>query len=284
MTGNCHKDELFIALQRLIPQHLSSRLLGKIADSEITWLKRFLINQAVKTYRVDLSEIAVASIEDYPSFNAFFTRQLKAGARPIDKAKNAVVSPADGVISQLGDIDKGELFQAKGRFYSTRSLLACNEEQAAIFNQGSFATIYLSPRDYHRVHMPVAGKLVSTSYIPGQLFSVNGTTAENVEGLFARNERLVCQFETENGRLAVVLVGALFVAGIETVWQKEFVAGHMEQRTFNPPLELKKGEELGRFKFGSTVILVSEQKISWCSEFGPDQKCRMGVKTGQFSD
>lgn len=283
MTGNCHKDELFIALQRLIPQHLSSRLLGKIADSEITWLKRFLINQAVKTYRVDLSEIAVASVEDYPSFNAFFTRELKPGARPVNKAKSAVISPADGVISQLGDIDRGELFQAKGRFYSTQSLLACDEEQAATFKQGSFATIYLSPRDYHRVHMPVTGKLVSTSYIPGQLFSVNGTTAENVEGLFSRNERLVCQFETENGYLAVVLVGALFVAGIETVWQKEFIAGHMERKIFNPPLELKKGEELGRFKFGSTVILVSEKKISWESEYRADQQCRMGEKIGELS-
>jgi len=282
MTKMTHKDELFIALQRLVPQHLASRLLGRVADSEIPWLKNFLINQATKTYNIDLTEAAAQSVDEYSSFNAFFTRELVAGARPIDSSENALVSPADGAISQIGDIRQGQIFQAKGRWYSVQSLLGCNEDVAATFDQGSFATIYLSPRDYHRVHMPFDGKLVATHYIPGNLFSVNGTTADNVDNLFARNERLVCEFETENGSLAVVLVGALFVAGIETVWQKHFVAGQSEKKTFSPPLPLEKGEELGRFKFGSTVILLSQKNLSWSDEYKSDASCKMGQQLGHF--
>lgn len=284
MTKVSHKDELFIALQRLIPQHLSSRLLGKLADSEVPWLKNFLIRQAIRTYNIDLTEAATPSIDDYSSFNAFFTRPLKEGVRPIDPAPDALVSPADGAISQIGDISEGQVFQAKGRYYSTQSLLACSKEMATVFDRGSFATIYLSPRDYHRVHMPFAGKLVNTHYVPGQLFSVNGTTANHVEDLFARNERLVCHFETEKGALALVLVGALFVAGIETVWQTHFTAGQVARRDFTSPLALKKGEEMGRFKFGSTVILISENKLLWSSDYTAGQKCKMGQCLGLFGD
>jgi phosphatidylserine decarboxylase len=210
-------DTLFIILQHLLPQHTLSRITGWLAGTNIEWIKNPLMRLFAKHFKVDMSEAAEPELEAYACFNDFFTRALREGARLVDSAANSVVCPADGAISQLGAIEDGRLFQAKGRMYTAAELLA-DAERAEQFRNGSFATIYLSPRDYHRVHMPIAGELSAQTYVPGKLFSVNQATAENVERLFARNERLVCYFDTEAGPVAMVLVGAMIVAGIETVW------------------------------------------------------------------
>jgi len=277
-----HRNELFIALQRLLPQHSLSRLLGKIAASEQPWLKDMLIRKAIAHYGVDLSEALITDANGYGSFNAFFTRNLNADARPIDEGPDALVSPADGAISQIGAIGDGEIFQAKGHMFSVATLLGTEVDTADRFHRGSFATIYLSPRDYHRVHMPFTGELKSATYIPGKLFSVNEVTANHVAGLFARNERISCLFETSQGLVAVVMVGALFVAGIETVWQTEFTPGKLHHRVFTDGYTLTKGDELGIFKFGSTVIVLTENKIGWQEGYLQGSKCRMGEALGRF--
>jgi phosphatidylserine decarboxylase len=221
----------------------------------------------------------------YANFNAFFTRPLKDGARPI--ASDAIVCPADGAVSQMGEIAKGLLFQAKGRYFTTAELLGGDEQRAVQFDEGQFATIYLSPKDYHRVHMPLAGRLTGTTYIPGKLFSVNGVTAENVDRLFARNERMVCYFDTELGPMAMVLVGAMVVAGIETVWAGQ-VAPPLRQQPVpvdytNLPsrVELDKGAEMGRFKLGSTVILLFPKgAMQWQKNYVAGSPTRMGESLG----
>jgi phosphatidylserine decarboxylase len=264
------KNTLFIFFQHIVPQHLLSRLVGKIADCETPWVKNSFIKWFNNNYQINMSEAQEEIPTNYPSFNAFFTRALKTEARPIDPTEGTLVSPADGAISQLGKIQHGRIFQAKGRGYSLSTLLGGDQDQAQAFVDGEFATIYLSPRDYHRVHMPVTGTLTHTTYIPGDLFSVNQTTAEGVEQLFARNERLVAFFDTEHGPMAMVLVGAMIVAGIETVW-----SGQEAPRLRTPiknsfgnqaqdPIVLEKGAEMGRFKLGSTVILLfGKDAINW---------------------
>lgn len=277
-----HLDELFVALQRLLPQHGLSRLLGKIAQSETPWLKDFLIRLALRRYAIDLEEALVENTDDYPSFNAFFTRQLKPDARPIDNDPRALISPADGVVSQFGDIDNGSMIQAKGHQFSADQLLGLSPELCNRFSKGSFATIYLSPRDYHRVHSPSSLQLMETLYIPGKLFSVNAATTRMVPGLFSRNERLVCIMQGATGLVAVVLVGALFVAGIETVWQPSFNPGKRQQRTFTEGIAIDKGAELGTFKFGSTVILLTENPLNWQTQLTLGSTCKMGQCLGYF--
>ncbi len=251
---------IFIFIQYILPQHLLSRITGRVARlRRPAWLKNGLIRMFVRHFKVDMAEAANPDPTSYPSFNAFFTRPLREGARPVAQAD--IVCPADGAISQLGPIEGGRIFQAKGQSFTTLELLGGDAARAALFAQGSFATIYLSPRDYHRVHMPVAGRLTATSYIPGQLFSVNQVTAQNVPRLFARNERLVCYFDTTAGPMAMILVGAMIVAGIETVW-----SGQVAPPTSAPVIhdydnvpaavELGQGDEMGRFMLGSTVILL----------------------------
>jgi phosphatidylserine decarboxylase len=279
---NQHVDELFAALQRLLPQHTSSRLLAKIADSRSPWLKNFLIRQAIAHYGIDLDEAQEESPEAYPSFNAFFTRELNPQARPIAPSATSLASPADGAISQIGAIDSGRILQAKGHDFSVRSLLACSAPQAASFLSGSFCTIYLSPRDYHRVHIPFSGILRETRYIPGKLFSVNAATTREIPNLFARNERLCCIFDSDVGQIAVVLVGALFVAGIETVWQQTFPPGREQHQRINPAPAFSKGDEIGRFKFGSTVVVLTESRIDWNQDLAADSVCRMGEALGEF--
>ena len=211
-------NTLFIAFQYIIPQHLLSRIVGWLAECEWSVLKMWLINLFISQYNVNMSEALDENPASYKNFNSFFTRELKPDARPIVADDAVIVSPADGAISQLGDISYGRIFQAKGQSYTAVELLGGNSELASEFDDGAFATIYLSPKDYHRVHMPMTGTLRETIYIPGDLFSVNQTTAENVPRLFSRNERLVAVFDTAAGPMAMVLVGALIVAGIETVW------------------------------------------------------------------
>lgn len=279
-------DKLFIRLQHLIPQHGLSRAAGWLASTDNKLLKNTFINWFVKRYNVDMSLAAEENPLAYNCFNDFFTRALKPGARPIHSATDAIVCPADGAISQLGKIVDGRIFQAKGQSYTALELLGGDETLAAEFADGSFATVYLSPRDYHRVHMPYSGKLRAMVSIPGELFSVNTVTAENVPRLFARNERAVAIFDTDIGPMAVVLVGAMIVAGIETVWDGQIApfASRDIATSLYPyqNITLIKGDEMGRFKLGSTaIVLFAKDKILWDEKFSAGTPTKMGEQMGK---
>ncbi|MBL4834254.1 MAG: phosphatidylserine decarboxylase [Pseudomonas sp.] len=278
------RDRLFIIMQYLLPQHLLSRLAGCIADCKWPWLKNAFIGWFAKRYQVDMSEAVEERPTAYGSFNDFFTRALKDGARPLDPAPESVLCPADGAISQLGAIEHGRIFQAKGQSFSTLELLGGNPEHAALFQGGQFATVYLSPRDYHRVHMPLGGVLREMIYVPGKLFSVNRNTAENVPELFARNERVVCLFDTEAGPMAVVLVGAMIVASVETPWAGLVTPPRRElraQRYGQAAPTLARGEEMGRFKLGSTaIVLFGPGRTHWEDSLQAGDAVRMGQRMG----
>lgn len=287
---NNWRDKLFVTLQYLIPQHGLSRLVGMLARSEVPWIKTTFINIFMKRFGIDLSEAQIEDPDQFETFNAFFTRALKPDARPLEAAAPAdIACPADGAVSQLGAIRANQVFQAKGHDYSLYDLLGGDSALASEFTNGQFATIYLSPRDYHRVHMPVTGTLRETRYVPGDLFSVNEATANGVPNLFARNERLVCIFDTERGPVAVILVGAMIVAGIETVFSGQVtplpkqVVTTDYQRT--APITLEKGDELGRFLLGSTVVLLFPEGKA---NFEPDLKAgslvRVKGKLGQYNE
>ena len=278
-------DNLKITLQYLMPKHLISRLVGKLAAARLGWFSHFLINRFIKAYGVNMAEAQFENAADYASFNDFFTRPLKDGIRPLASDSDIIAHPVDGCISQLGPIVAGELVQAKNHSYSLQALLGGDIKTAEPFLGGDFATIYLAPKDYHRIHMPITGTLRQMIYVPGDLFSVNPLTAANVPDLFARNERVVTIFDTELGPMALVLVGATIVASIETVW-----AG-----TVTPPagkdvfswsypasgknaITLEKGAEMGRFKLGSTVILAfAADKVSFLAQYQPRSVTRMGA-------
>ncbi|KZY38110.1 phosphatidylserine decarboxylase, partial [Alcanivorax sp. HI0044] len=258
---NNWRDKLFVTLQYLVPQHGLSRLVGMLARSEVPWIKTTFINLFMKRFGIDLSEAQIEDADRFPTFNAFFTRALKPDARPLEASgDNEIACPADGAVSQLGAIRANQVFQAKGHDYSLYDLLGGDSALASEFTNGQFATIYLSPRDYHRVHMPFTGTLRETRYVPGDLFSVNEATANGVPNLFARNERLVCIFDTEQGPMAVILVGAMIVAGIETVFSGQVTPLPKQVVTTDylrtAPITLEKGEELGRFLLGSTVVML----------------------------
>lgn len=277
-------DSLFIALQRLAPQHLISRCAGLLAENKSAFIKNRLINWFVDKYDIDMSFAAEENPEAYVCFNDFFTRALKPDARPIDEG-TTLVSPADGAISQLGQIKNGRIFQAKGQDYSLLELVGGKEEDAQPYEDGSFATIYLSPRDYHRVHMPLAGKLTHMTHVPGDLFSVNTTTAQNVPRLFARNERVICHFQTECGPMAVVLVGAMIVASIQTPWDGLVTPIKKQIRHFDyaahRTIELAKGAEMGRFLLGSTaIVLTPKDAIEWREHLDENSLVQMGQAIG----
>lgn len=278
---------LFILLQYLTPQHLLSRLAGVLAETRIRWLKNLLIRLFIRVYKVDMTQALLEDYKAFDNFNSFFTRALKADARPVAEGPALIACPADGAINAAGSIADQRIFQAKGKSYTLAALLGGNEARTRPFLNGQFITIYLAPRDYHRVHMPVSGTLKEMHYIPGKLFSVNQTTAENIDNLFARNERLVCLFETHSGPMAVILVGAMIVAGIETVWAGRTAAdGNKIKSTVYPqsrPIILRKGEELGRFKLGSTVIvLFGKDTCSWDPSLVTCAQVRMGETVGKF--
>ena len=281
------KDSLFILLQHLLPQHLLSRLVGRLAECRTPWVKNLFINWFRQRYQVDMSQALQPDPEAYEHFNAFFTRALKPDARPLDNTPGAILSPADGAISQLGPIEQGRIFQAKGRSYSLNTLLGGDAARAQPFINGQFATIYLSPRDYHRVHMPIAGTLRESIYIPGDLYSVNQVTAAGVDNLFARNERLVAIFDTELGPMAMVLVGAMIVAGIETVWNGQVAPLPRQPLVLDAapgqtPVQLAAGEEMGRFKLGSTVILLfGPEVMGWAEQLAAGDAVVMGRSIGQ---
>lgn len=280
-------DILFVQLQRLVPQHVLSRLIGRLASSRSHWIKQLFIGQFIKRYQVDLSEAVITNPDEFACFNDFFTRALKEGARPL--AEQAVVSPADGQISQIGHIRGSDLLQAKGQYFSLHDLLGGDASLTSEFINGEFATIYLSPKDYHRVHMPVTGTLRKTIYVPGKLFSVNQATSELVPGLFARNERLVCVFDTDMGPMAVILVGAMIVAAIETVFAGQVtpLATQVQQQDYSNrgDVVLDKGAELGRFKLGSTaIVLFGEKQCHWLSSAKAGSSIRMGEALGEKSN
>ena len=285
------KDRLFILSQYLLPHHLLSRLIGCAAECRAGWFKNRLIGWFAKQYQVNMSEAQVEDLNAFAHFNDFFTRALKEGARPLDNTPNAILCPADGAVSQLGKIEQGRVFQAKGHSYSVIELLGGDSQRAAAFMGGNFATIYLSPKDYHRVHMPLTGTLREMIYVPGRLFSVNQTTAENVPELFARNERVVCLFDTERGPMAVVLVGAMIVASIETVWAGLVTPPKRALKTFRydeaarAPITLEKGAEMGRFKLGSTaIVLFGPEQVQWAETLEANSPVQMGQRLGTPRD
>lgn len=268
-----------------LPQHAVSRVVLHATRARNSRWKNALIRWFVRAYQVDLKEASEADATAYPDFNSFFTRALRPDARPLPKDTAAVICPADGAISEIGRIDGVQLLQAKGRRFSVGDLLGGDEELAAPFHGGHFVTVYLSPRDYHRVHMPAAGELRSMIHVPGRLFSVAPHTVRTIPRLFSRNERVVSLFDTEHGPLAVILVGAICVASIETVWAGVVTPprGRRLQRWHYPPHrhQLARGEELGRFNMGSTVIvLFGPDQVIWRDDLQAGQPTRMGQALG----
>ncbi|SFR42870.1 phosphatidylserine decarboxylase [Marinobacter gudaonensis] len=282
-------DKLFVLSQYLTPQLGISRLAGRLADNDRNpALKNRVIKWFIGRYGVDMSEAAEPDPEAYPTFNAFFTRELKPGLRPIAEGEKTLVSPVDGAISQLGQVTGDRVFQAKGQTFSLSELLGGDEATTEPFAGGEFSTIYLAPKDYHRIHMPVAGTLREMIHIPGKLFSVNPVTAENVPNLFARNERVVCLFDTEAGPLAMVLVGAMIVGSVETRWAGVVVPTSQGVKATryegDDARQFAKGEEMGRFRLGSTVILVMPKgSVTWNSDQVAGKTVRMGEAFGTLS-
>lgn len=280
------KEALTTLPQYILPHHFLSTVMSKFTHSEIKVWKNLMISQIIKFYGVNMSESKEQNIDNFSSFNKFFTRELKPDARPITTVKNAIACPADGAVSQAGLIEQGEIFQAKGKSFSAVDLLGGDAERAKPFENGSFTTIYLSPKDYHRLHMPVEGTLTEMVHIPGRLFSVNTATTNAVPGLFARNERVACLFETEYGPMALILVGAIFVSSIETTWHGVVTPPTIDSvRTWkyqNIETVISKGEEMGRFNMGSTIIvLFGKDKVEWEENFKAGKTVNLGEMIGK---
>jgi phosphatidylserine decarboxylase len=280
-------DRAFAALQHFLPKHLLTRIIYAVARSRSPTIRNLVLGNFLRAYQVNLAEAAQPDPYAYPTFNEFFTRALRPDARPIDASPDAIVSPVDGTVSQCGPIENDLLLQAKGHHYPLSELLAGDAEAAERFCGGSFACIYLAPYNYHRIHVPIEARSRANVYVPGALFSVNAATARTVRALFARNERLVCDFETPAGRMAMILVGALFVGSIETMHCGE-VNPPPRRRTGPQPLtqgigrQFRRGEELGRFNMGSTVILLFERgRVRWHESLQPQATVRMGVAIGR---
>lgn len=270
---------LSIAHQYALPKKLMTVLAGKLASARMGGITQALIRRFVKAYQVDMAEAEDPRIESYASFNDFFTRPLRAGARPLSAAP--FVCPVDAAISQFGPIEHDQLFQAKGHSYSTRALVGGDQALAHQFDHGHFATLYLAPKDYHRIHMPCEGRLKRMIYIPGELFSVNPLTARHVPGLFARNERVVCEFACAHGPMVLVLVGATIVGSMATVWHGVVnpprTREPREWRYDQDDIVLAKGAEMGRFLLGSTVILLFPPNVlTFTPDWAPTRPVRLG--------
>ncbi|MCU5773601.1 archaetidylserine decarboxylase [Erwiniaceae bacterium BAC15a-03b] len=278
-------DRIKLGLNYLLPKKWLTELAGWGASKRAGWLTKAVIDSFVWYYKVDMSEAQKPDTATYRTFNDFFVRPLRDDARPLDTDPNLLLQPADGAISQLGHIDGDNIFQAKGHLYSLEALLAGNYQMADQFRDGEFVTTYLAPRDYHRVHMPCNGILREMIYVPGDLFSVNPLTAQNVPNLFARNERVICYFDTEFGPMVQILVGATIVGSIETVWSGTVTpprTGVIKRWTWPGADEegavvLLKGQEMGRFKLGSTVInLFAPGRVKLAESLAPESKTRLG--------
>lgn len=272
--------------QNLIPQHLLSRLLGKLADAHLGFLTHIGIKKFISHYRVDMTEAKISDLAEFKSFNDFFTRELKSGARSIFVDENAIISPVDGCVSECGTIQKDQLLQAKGIYYSLKDLCG-GDTVCQSFENGAFLTAYLAPKDYHRFHMPLGGKLLKMIYVPGKLFSVNQSSVKNVPGLFAKNERVICIFETAIGKIAYIAVGAMIVASIVMKWH-----GIVAPQRSNEVIEwnyadknivMKRGDEVGHFQLGSTVILLCEQNaVVWNTALHSEKTLRVGEAVGSI--
>lgn len=278
-------NDVKILMQYMLPKHLLTRLVGLFADARLGRITTYAIQKFVQIYQVDLDE-AAQKVKDFTTFNEFFSRALKSGVRPIDTDKNSVVFPVDGRISAYGQLKDNLQMQAKGHYFTVEALLA-SEENGKTFHNGEFITVYLSPSDYHRVHLPVSGKLLEMTYIPGKLFSVNPLYTSQIPELFSRNERVVCLFETELGKMAVVLVGAAIVRSIMTTWAGVVAPNRSSEIvTFDyreQSISLNKGDEIGRFLMGSTVICLFENgKVLLDTSLQNEQQVRMGQRMGTF--
>jgi phosphatidylserine decarboxylase len=275
------KETLTTLPQYILPHHALSHMMSHLTHCENKAWKNLMIRQIIKHYGVNMDEALIQDIEAFKSFNHFFTRELKPGVRQQTWENGAIACPADGQVSQAGTVAAGRIFQAKGKEFTATELLGGDSARAEPFNSGHFTTIYLSPKDYHRLHMPLAGSLREMVHIPGRLFSVNTATTNSVPGLFARNERVAAIFDTEAGPMALILVGAIFVSSIETVWHGVVSPPTIEsvrswQYRDNPP-KLAKGEEMGRFNMGSTIIvLFGKNQMTW----NEDLMIRSDSKTG----
>lgn len=277
------RDRLFVALQHALPQHFLSRIVLRATRIRFRPFKNLLIRSFVRKFKPKMSEAAQPNPLAYESFNAFFTRALNHGARPIDIDPTMLVSPVDGVVSQIGRLDGSRIIQAKGHDYTLEALLDGAPRWAERFKGGNFATLYLAPFNYHRIHMPIAGTLRAAWYVPGDLFSVNAATVAAVPGLFARNERVVCVFEDGRRAFAMVLVGALFVGSISTIWHGD-VAPRSPRIRVDLPLEslraalkLNKGAEMGQFNMGSTVILLTApDMLDWLPRYATGSVVEVG--------
>ena len=278
---------LAVAPQYFVPKRALTAFAGWVASPERGWVTTKIIRRFVRKYGVNMDEALDSNIASYASFNDFFTRALKPGARPL--ATSDLISPVDGAISQFGPISGDQIFQAKGHRYSTAALVGGDAALAARFNNGSFATLYLSPKDYHRIHMPCDGRLTQMIYVPGDLFSVNPTTARGVPGLFARNERVVCVFESAHGPFVLVLVGATIVGSMATVWHGLVSPPRLpDVRTWNyadQKVELKRGDEMGRFLLGSTVVLLfPEAPLVFNPVWTPTRAIRFGEAMANYQE
>jgi phosphatidylserine decarboxylase len=277
------RERLFVAMQHVLPQHFLSRIVLRVTRIRLRPVKNLLIRGFLRGFKVNMSEAAQPNPLQYPSFNAFFTRALRHGARATDIDPGALVSPVDGTVSQIGRLSGSKLLQAKGHDYTLEALLDGAPEWSQRFAGGAFATLYLAPYNYHRIHMPIAGTLRAAWFVPGNLFSVNAVTAAAVPGLFAKNERVVCVFEDGPRAFAMVLVGALFVGSIATVWHGDVAPRSPRQRfelpldTSRSPLKLSKGAEMGRFNMGSTVILLTPPNLlEWLPKFATGSRVEVG--------
>jgi len=273
-------DRLAVLPQYLLPKQALTALAGKAAGAQAGKLTTTVVDWFVRRYNVDMAEAANPDTASYPTFNAFFTRALKPGARPVAQA--GLICPVDGAISQFGAVQRDQILQAKGHHYSTTALVGGDAALAAQFVDGSFATLYLSPRDYHRIHMPCDGRLLRMIHVPGALFSVNPTTARGVPGLFARNERVVCVFESQHGPFVLALVGATIVGSMATVWHGVVNPPRPGQlrdwRYDDQRIELKQGEEMGRFLLGSTVVMLFPKPTL---RFNPSWSAGRAIRLGE---
>lgn len=283
-------ERLFALIQYPLPHHLLSRLMWMLTRLQMGTLTRWMIAAFVRHFRVNMNDAADSNVSAYASFNQFFTRALKPGVRTSVSGNGQLACPVDGAISQAGAIHQDRVFQAKGHDYSLTTLLGGESKLAEEFSNGVFATIYLSPRDYHRIHMPDTGRLRRTLFVPGRLFSVNSATARQVPELFARNERLVCIFDTTHGPMAVILVGALFVGSMETVWDGAIAppwlpgAKPVDTQKTDANITLKRGMEMGRFNMGSTVILLfGENAMQLDSAMRESQPVQLGQLMGTWN-
>ena len=279
-------DAIRVWPQYILPQHGLSKLMYRLARSRFKPWKSLMINSAVRLYRVDMREAGKEKAADYVSFNDFFTRHLKPGARTWHLDEANIISPVDGAISQIGRLAGGALIQAKGRRYRLHQLLAADDKMSERFKDGCYVTLYLSPRDYHRIHMPVSGRLIKSVYVPGRLFAVNNASVRGVDNLFAANERFISLFETGSGLLAQIMVGAIFVGSLQTVWLGQITPAEKRELTVreykDQTITLKQGQEFGHFNMGSTVILIFEKdKIEWLRELRNNDTVEVGQILGK---